>query len=385
MQPARHAPGAQRFDAIDLLRGLVIALMTVDHASGAFNAGRFMQDSAAFWTPGSPLPTQQFLLRWITHLCAPTFVFLAGTSVALSSRSRLARGQSERSIDAALLKRGAFIALVDPLWMSLAFLGYSGVIFQVMYALGVSMMLMAALRKLSARALLTAALAFSLLGELCIGLGVWASGGERPWLPVALLLSGGQFALPFPHVKVWIIAYPILPWLTLMVFGYLFGLRLLDESRRPTVVRQLLLVAAALLAIFVAVRGANGYGNLRLLREGPELLQWLHVSKYPPSLSYVTLELGLAALLLALLVRVTRNVLARVLSPLRTLGQASLFFYLLHAHLLGATAMSLGMHKQGGIRETLIASLATLILLYPCCVFYVRYKQAHPDGLARYV
>src|SRR5215831_14210829 len=86
---AKEATG--RLQAIDVMRGFVIALMAVDHSSGEFNAGRLMADSAFLFKVGTPLPTAQFLTRWITHLCAPTFLFLAGTGLAFTVQRELAR------------------------------------------------------------------------------------------------------------------------------------------------------------------------------------------------------------------------------------------------------------------------------------------------------
>src|SRR5215813_1527463 len=84
---------------VDWLRGLVMVLMTVDHASASFNAGRLFGDSAKTWVPWTPLPAAQFFTRWVTHLCAPTFLFLSGTSLALSTASRSARGIPPPAID----------------------------------------------------------------------------------------------------------------------------------------------------------------------------------------------------------------------------------------------------------------------------------------------
>jgi peptidoglycan/LPS O-acetylase OafA/YrhL len=112
------------------------------------------------------------------------------------------------------------------------------------------------------------------------------------------------------------------------------------------------------------------------------VLHWLHVSKYPPSLTYVTLELGIAALLLAAFAKLRT---AGALAPLRMLGRTSLFFYLLHAHVLVAAAAMLGMLHKGDIGIALLAAAATLALLYPLCIRYARYKAAHPQGIARYV
>src|SRR5579871_5824938 len=97
MSAARTSSG--RLAAVDALRGLVMVLMTIDHASAAFNAGRVMSDSAFSYTPGTPIDPRQFATRWITHLCAPTFVFLAGLSLSLSAERRRARGEPSAGQD----------------------------------------------------------------------------------------------------------------------------------------------------------------------------------------------------------------------------------------------------------------------------------------------
>src|SRR6185437_3548412 len=111
-------PRRPRFPAIDGLRGLVMALMALDHSSEEFNAGRLFTDATFAYTPGTPLPAAQFLTRWVTHLCAPTFVFLTGASLALSVRRRREQGESDASIDRHLLLRGVIIAGCE-LWVSL--------------------------------------------------------------------------------------------------------------------------------------------------------------------------------------------------------------------------------------------------------------------------
>ncbi|HEX9100680.1 MAG TPA: heparan-alpha-glucosaminide N-acetyltransferase domain-containing protein, partial [Polyangia bacterium] len=152
----------KRIRAIDWLRGLVMALMTIDHAGAGWDAHHMHGDAARGWVPGSPLPPGEFLTRWITHLCAPAFVLLAGASLALSSEKR--RGQAGQT--AFIVKRGLLIAALDPTWMTLAISGFDIVIFQVLYAIGLSLVCMAFLRRLSSRALLAGAVAIQLLGEL---------------------------------------------------------------------------------------------------------------------------------------------------------------------------------------------------------------------------
>jgi len=364
-----------RLPALDWLRGVVMVLMTIDHASGAFNAGRLMTDSAGMYHPGMPLPGAQFLTRWITHLCAPTFVFLAGAALALSVERRRAAGESERAIDRFILTRGLFIAALDPLWMSWVFVP-GQIILQVLYAIGAGMMAMAALRRLDDRWLLALALLVVGAGELLTGAVLLATGGA-PTLPFALLLTGGLFG--------WlIVGYPLLPWLAMMVLGWCFARRL-GTAPPAGVARSLLRAGLASLAVFAVVRGLDGYGNMGLGREDGSLVQWLHVSKYPPSLSYTTLELGLMALCLGAFFALQRREQPAAMRPLLVLGQTALFFYLLHVHVLELASWALGLSHRAGLAATYLAAAATVLALYPLCVWYRGYKAAHPTGWPRYV
>ena len=118
--PVRARAGS-RMVALDWMRGLVMVLMAIDHSSDAFNAGRLFTDAAMFYKPGTPLPAAQFLTRWITHICAPTFVFLAGTSLAFTV-SRKVSSRRAGDIDRYILVRGFIIAAFE-LWMDDVALG----------------------------------------------------------------------------------------------------------------------------------------------------------------------------------------------------------------------------------------------------------------------
>jgi uncharacterized membrane protein len=248
------------------------------------------------------------------------------------------------------------------------------------------MMLMALLRRLSDRALLAAGLLLVVAGELATGLAILL--GQGPTLPGALTFTGGFF-----FGRRLIVAYPFVPWLAIMLLGWWFG-RYLSRTEPARVERFLVVAGVVALAIFAALRGLNGYGNMRLLREDHTLVQWLHVSKYPPSITFITLELGLMALLLAGFFRLERTLGPEVIAagreplwlrPLGVLGQTALFYYLLHAHLLQAAAWALGRSHKGGLAETYVATVAALLVLYPACLAYRGYKRAHPDGWTRYV
>src|SRR6187401_334575 len=144
--PAKTAVPSQRIATIDWMRGLVMVLMVIDHASMAFDGSHLAHDSAAYPDATTmALPAAEFFTRWITHLCAPTFVFLAGTSLALSIERRVLRGVDAGEIDRGILIRGAIIFLMDPTLISL---GSGGLTFSVLTAIGLSMMCMAALRRL---------------------------------------------------------------------------------------------------------------------------------------------------------------------------------------------------------------------------------------------
>jgi uncharacterized membrane protein len=378
---------AQRLLALDQMRGIVMLLMTIDHASDMLNSGRFVTDASWLWKPGSAIPLAQFLLRWVTHLCAPTFVFLAGVGIALSTQKRRARGESEAALSRSLAGRGLFIALLDPLWMSPVMMEGSGLLLQVLFAIGVSMMLLALLRHIPAPWLLAASIVFCVTSEWCVN--ALRALDQSEWS--AMILTAGMFPLDLGPLQSFVIGYPILPWLAIMLLGYGCASWLSRDDRDGAVGRGLLFAGLALLALFAVVRALNGYGNMGLLRDNGDIAHWLHVSKYPPSLSYVTLELGCMALILSLLYGMDRRyqrhggALPGPLRALTTLGQAALFFYVLHLHLMAALTFALGLHHKGGILASLLgAALCVLILAVPVGR-YQRYKRAHPNGWARFL
>jgi uncharacterized membrane protein len=141
------------------------------------------------------------------------------------------------------------------------------------------------------------------------------------------------------------------------------------------------------LAVFAVVRGIDGYGNWGLHRDSLDLLQWLHVNKYPPSLTFTTLELGLALLALAALVALDDPAAPRrALVPLAGLGATAFFYYLLHIHLLHVAQLALGLDRtEHGLALTWIVAAAELAVLAWPCWLYRRYKRAHPDGWTRYL
>jgi uncharacterized membrane protein len=172
---------SKRLLAIDAMRGMVMVLMAVDHASHAFNADRYVTDSFVMYQSGNVIPAVQFLVRWITHICAPTFVFLAGLSLALSIIRKQSEGIPDLRIDTDLLVRGLIILALDPLWMRFCFDGQT--IFQVLYAIGGGLCCMALLRRLDLKWLIAIGFLLVIGGEGLAGLVVWLGDGQRPGYP----------------------------------------------------------------------------------------------------------------------------------------------------------------------------------------------------------
>ena len=369
---------SKRIESIDWMRGVVMILMVLDHVSMAYDANHFAADSAAMFQPGTPLPAFVFLTRWVTHLCAPTFVFLAGTALAISIERRVARGQDQWEIDKGILVRGAFIAALDPTLISFFSLRLT---FQVLYAIGISMMLMVVLRRLSITWLIIVALAWWFGGEWVTGL-VW-----DPFTGKQSVAAGLTVALyKVPGV---VINYPLIPWLSQMVLGWAFGRYLMNYSMGKKVIMspQKLVFCAGMisLAVFVIFRWMNGYGNMWLYREGNSLVQWLHVSKYPPSLTYMTLEIGIMCVCLAGLMAVEKRIKPNPDGVLLVFGQTAMFFYLVHRVVLEGSAEFLGLRGFATIREVYIISIVLLVGLYYLCLWYRRFRQTHPGGWTRFI
>ena len=373
---AKPPAATPRLAALDLMRGLVMVLMAIDHSSDAFNAGRVFTDSAGLYRAGTPLPVAQFLVRWITHLCAPTFLFLAGAGLAFHVRKLQNQGRSELSIDRYLLLRGVIIAGCE-LWVSYFVMPKGSILFQVLYAIGTSYIAMIALRRLPNGLALATAGALMLLLELACNCLRTQFVTQPLW--ATLLFVPGD---PEPLV----VAYPTLHWLALMLLGWCFGQFLVKNPQTPARTTQRLFGAGGLfLAGFALVRGLDGYGNMGLHRGDHSLVQWLHVSKYPPGLSYITLELGLCFLCLAAFYSLAARFAPKPSNLLLVLGQTPMFFYLLHFPLLVRGAHLLGVEGKLGLSATFLGAAAVVAVLYPACLAYRRYKAAHPGSLAQYI
>ena len=306
-----------RLPAIDMLRGLVIVLMALDHVRDFFGVSQISPEDLAHTTPA------WFWTRWITHLCATVFVLLAGSSAFLRGQ-----GSGVPALSRYLASRGALLLLLEASWISFSWqFGYNVMILQVLWALGAGMIALALLVWLP-RPLIALIAALLILPHNALD----------GWHPASVLWMAWHDGGYFPIVKNGfgiVFVYPLMPWLGLIAAGYALGPVFLWERARRQ--RFLLAASALLMLAFVALRAFNLYGDpdpWSPQGRGAmfDLMSFVRVHKYPPSLLYlcVTGSIGLA--LLALFERV------RQVPLLAMFGRTPMFFYVVHialAHFLG--------------------------------------------------
>lgn len=354
-----------------------MVLMIIDHASMSFDGHHLDEDSAMYTNAGTmALPAAEFFTRWVTHLCAPTFVFLMGTSLALSVERRVVKGVNPWEIDKNMLTRGAIIALLD---LTLISLGSGRWNFGVLFAIGVSMICMVPLRRLPTWALLLLAVGWMVLGEIVTG-WFWHPPGNSS-IAAALTVAnygGSQLA----------IKYPVIPWLAISVLGWVFGRHLIRFAAGISNVsgrNVLWICGVASLIVFAIMRGIGRYGDMFLHRSDNSWEQWLHVSKYPPSLTYYSLELGILFLCLALLRTLELRIGVRENGPFYVFGQTAMFFYVAHRLAFEVPATYFGLRGFDGLTATYAVASVMLVLLYPACRWYRAVKAAHPRSILKYL
>lgn len=368
---------SQRLASLDWMRGFVMVLMVIDHASMAYNVRHLSYDSASSYITGAVYSASEFLTRWASHLCAPTFVFLAGTALAISIDRKVTRGADQSVISRDMMIRGLIIAALDPTLISLL---KGQLTFQVLFAIGMGMVLMAWLRRLPVIWLTGLALLWLVVGEALTGV-VW---DPPAWAdPLSALLVAVHVG---PDM---VVKYPVIPWTAMMMLGWAFGIyltRYLAGDRGGWSPVRLLTVSGVIcLLIFMLVRGVNDYGNMFMLRESDHWMHWLYVSKYPPSLSFTALELGLLALCLAGFMVLERRVPVKQNGPLLLFGQTALFFYIVHRIIFDSSARLFDLRASMSLADVYLVSLAMLVFLYPLCLWYRRYKSAHRDSWVRFI
>jgi uncharacterized membrane protein len=388
-----------RLASLDIVRGLVIVLMALDHVRD-FVMTAATQDPTADPGAGGLL----FATRWITHFCAPAFVFLAGTSAGLMS-------QRKSRVDMAtfLLTRGLWLIFLEAVLISTAwsfapagvaeFGGRTYVALQVIWAIGASMVILAGAQFLGRGACLAIG-AVIILGHNLLD-PIWPAASTTDVTgPLWTVLHARQryeldvFSIYF--------SYPLLPWTGVMLLGYgAAGLFELPAKQRDA---WLLRIGIGLLVAFIVIRATNGYGDSRPWESFPgslaaTVMSFLGASKYPPSLLYLLMTLGPAAILCAYAERLA----APVRDALATLGRAPLAFYVAHLYLIHFVAVLLGV-VQGftasqffthyrffpegfgvGLAGVYGIWIAVVAILYPLCRWIASVKARRRDWWLSYL
>ena len=402
----------KRIDSVDLLRGIVMVIMMLDHTRDFVHMGAFTFDPTDLTRTTVPL----FFTRWITHYCAPIFVFLAGTGAYL----QLARGKSKSTLSKFLVSRGLWLILLEVTVVRLGVFfnaDYRFLAFlQVIWVIGVSMIVLAALIHLPLKVTATFGLAMIFLHNLLDRIQVtgWRGPGTpipSVWGKLWILLH--QPFSPFPVLPVMspivVAVYNIIPWVGVMAAGYAFGkIYQMDAARRR---RLLLAMGGSATVLFIIVRAINIYGDPARWSAQKNaaftVLSFLNTTKYPPSLLFLLMTLGPAMIALALF-ESTSNILGPLRNPLVTFGRVPLFFYILQWYTAHSIAIILGLlagqpvafqwaspidkftqPAPAGVGFRLwvvyLSWLGGVLLLYPLCKWFAGVKARRRDWWLSYL
>ena len=401
-------PVAPRLDSVDLLRGAIMILMSLDHVRDYFTHLPF---------PPEILPLtwlSLFMTRWVTHFCAPNFFLLAGLGASLSA----GRGRSAAHMRRVLWTRGLWLVLLELtvlgfVWTFIPGWSFGGVI----WALGWSMVALSLLARLPVRWLAAIALGTIFLHNLLDPVRPEQFGAAAPLWG---LLHRPMLIPIAPERGMWFVAYALVPWFAVMAAGFALGaLYRLDAVRRR---RYLVRIGLAAIALFVVLRATNFYGNpvppFTLVSPGhfavqptwdKTLILFLDVEKYPPSLQFLLMTLGPGLIALALLERVdlrARTAVAAIASRVVVFGRVPLFYYVLHilaAHLLTVPAALLfgqpwDARLVGGpifeppppgygfnLPAIYVFWILVNVMLYVPCRWFAEYKRTHRQRWLTYV
>jgi len=376
-----------RIESLDLLKGLVIVIMAIDHVRDYFHY------SSYFFDPTDPTLTNipLFFTRFITNFCAPAFSFLAGLSALMVGKRKT---QNELSIF--LLKRGLWLVFVELVIMNFGWcfdITFKTVGFQVIWILGISMIFLAGLIHLPKKAILI----FSCL--LVFGHNLLDNIHFDDSILWAFLHERKAFLTTPDHI--FRVGYSIIPWVAVMSLGYYFG-SFYDKAFEPLKRKKLFnIIGIASILFFLILRGINIYGNLLPWKDygnfTQNLFSFLNLTKYPPSLSFLLVTLGGAFLFLAN----SENLKGKVVNFFCVFGRVPFFFYIIHIYLIHFLALMVAEFTGFGWQKMILPALPfrveelkgfgfnlaivylvwffVIALLYPLCKKFDTYKQNNKD------
>ena len=384
----------QRVGSIDILRGIVMVIMALDHVRDMVHVSSFTGDPL---NPETTTPILYFT-RWITHFCAPTFVFLAGTSIFLQS---LRKTKKELSIF--ILKRGLWLLFIDMAITTFVITFnpyYNHILLGVIWAIGISMVILSVLIFLPFRAILAIGLII-VLGHNLLDIPESAPGFKAGF--IWDLIHSGLFAFyPLTPDHNIVILYPFLAWTGLMMLGYCTGYLFGHGFNSPSRKKILTWTGLGLILFFILLRLTNIYGDPLPWTNQSSFLRTLYsffnVQKYPPSLLFMSITIGPALIVLGLLEDLNNG----FTHIMKVFGRVALFYYILHfflAHVLAVIFFFLRGHPLSsaddyiqnlpfyflvpgeGISLTAVyfCWAGIILLMYPLSKWYDNYKTNHKE------
>jgi uncharacterized membrane protein len=354
-----------RLNSIDLLRGMVIVLMALDHVRHFFGPTVF---NPVDLTQTSP---ELFLTRWITHFCAPVFVFLAGVSAFLYGN----QGRSKSELSFFLVTRGIGLILLELTVVNLSWQAPFSFV-QVIWALGWSMVILALLIRLPRWLIAIIALGMIIGHNFLDGMELnFTENWRQLWM---VLHVPGKINLGGQQIN---IIYPLIPWIGVMAVGYLLGpLFLVDGKIRRY---SFLTIGSGLVMIFLLLRYFNWYGDASLWTT-PERgaiytgLAFINTTKYPPSLLFLLMTLGPTLILLPLI----ENLSGNISQVFIRLGRVPLFFYLIHIPIIRLSAIAWFYYTgdepnryQPNLWLVYGVWISVILILYPLCYWFSEIKR----------
>jgi uncharacterized membrane protein len=381
----------KRIQSIDLLRGIIMIIMALDHTRD------FLHKDGLTGDPLNPDTTNLILFgtRWITHFCAPGFVFLSGLSAWLQSQRK-----SKKELSLFLITRGFWLILVDLTFMSFAFtadIHFSLFVLETLWSIGAGMVILGLMIHLPFKIILATGLLI-VFGHNLID---FAERSRQTPVPVWWSFLHQVRIMPLGRGHSLFLFYPFLSWAGLMMLGYCCGR---SFTHMETVKRNklLLLAGTGAVILFLVLRAVNVYGDPRPRKEQGTGLKtffaFMNVQKYPPSLLFLCATIGPVLIVLSGL-KNTQGWFARIAS---VYGRVPLFYFLVHFYILHIVAIIAYLARGHGFSEGMkgvqgvpfkfaapgegyslgviyLIWIAVVILMYPLCKWYDRYKTNHKE------
>jgi len=388
VNPASATVKTKRFESIDLLRGAVMIIMALDHVRDYFHSSAFLYSPTDLTRTSVPI----FFTRFVTHYCAPVFVFLAGISAFLYGARR-----SKAALSFFLFTRGIWLLVAEVTIITLAWTfnpSWHFIFLQIIFDFGISMIVLSGLVYLDKRLILLVGILLIAGHNLLDTIHVPGNGAVSfLW---AALHEARYFTCGYFTIRV---HFPLLPWIGIMAIGYYLGHLYAtgyDEAKRKKI---LLFLGVGAIVLFILLRSINLYGDPAHWSAQKNavfsLLSFLNVSKYPPSLLYVLVTLGPALIFLAL----TENLRNSFTEKIQVFGRVPMFYYIVHLYLIHLTAVIaaaisghnwMDMILRNRVNATpelkgygfnlvtvYIIWIAVILILYPFCKWFGRYKSTH--------